>query len=150
MKNRKINVWVFFAAVYGVSALLFAPIILSGKGMASPLNSVLMALVTFVPSSLGILFVYLTRNREQRRDFWRRVFRWPRGHTKVAVLGMLILPLDVFLAFGLSSWLNGQPWNLSYALRVLTDWKTLLLLLFVELTFGAITEEEKEQGFPIG
>ena len=147
--SSKANVWLFFAVIYGVSALLLAPILLSGKGMYSAVNKALLAVVALVPSAVGILFVHLTRGRLERRDFWRRVFRWPSGKTTVALAGMLILPVNVFISFGLASYLHGEPVNLSYATRILTDWRTLLVFLFVELTFGAISEELGWRGYAL-
>lgn len=143
------NVRSFFVSVYGVSALLFLPIILSGEGMASPLNRVLFMLITFVPSAMGVLFVYRTRNPPEWHDFWRRVFRWPRNKTKFALAGMLILPLMVFASFGLTSLLIGERGDFAYAFRVLTDWRTLLVFLFVELTFGAFSEELGWRGYAL-
>jgi|PlaIllAssembly_1097288.scaffolds.fasta_scaffold144441_2 membrane protease YdiL (CAAX protease family) len=147
--SPKANVWLFFASVYGVSALLFAPILLSGEGMSSPVNTALMAMVTFVPSGMGVLFVRLTRSPLERRDFWRRVFHWPRSKTKAAIAGILILPVNVFVSFWIASNLSGEPVSLSYAARVLTDWKTLLTFLFVELTFGAVSEELGWRGYAL-
>lgn len=147
--SPKMNVWLFFAAVYGVSALIFAPILLSGQGMDSPVNTALMAMVTLVPSGMGILFVRLTRTPQARGDFWRRVFRWPHGKTKAALAGILILPANVIAAFGLATYLSGETVSLSYAARVLTDWKTLLVFLFVEITFGALSEELGWRGYAL-
>ena len=85
-KSRSRDVWLFFASVYLVSFLLYVPILVSGQGISTPLNKVLMAAVTFVPSVMGVLFVHLTKSPEEVRDFWRRAFRWPRGRTKMAIL----------------------------------------------------------------
>jgi membrane protease YdiL (CAAX protease family) len=98
---------------------------------------------------MGVLFVRLTRGPEERRDFWRRVFRWPRAKTKAALAGMLLLPLNVIVSFGLASFLSEEPATFSYAARVLTDWKTLLTFLFVELTFGAFSEELGWRGYAL-
>lgn len=145
----KSNISLFFMAVYGITALLYTPILLSGDGMASPINTALMVLVTFVPSGMGVLFVYKTRSKDDRRDFWRRVFRWPRRHAKPALAGLLILPFSVFVSYAVSSFVSDGTFNFGYGMRVLTDWKTLIVFLFVELTFGAISEELGWRGYAL-
>ena len=148
-KTRFVDVWLFFASVYLVSAVLYAPILISGKGISTPLNKALMMLVTFVPSVMGILFIYLTKGSEERRDFWRRAFRWPRSRTKMAIMGILILPCISITALLISSYLGGTDISLSYAAKVFTDWKALLVYLFVELNFGALSEELGWRGYAL-
>ena len=148
-KPRSLYVWLFFASVYLVSFLLYVPILVSGQGLSTPLNKVLMAMVTFAPSVLGVLFVYLTKGPEERRDFWRRAYRWPRGRTKMALLGILILPFITITSFLITSSTDGRGLSLTYATRLFTDWKALLVYLFVELTFGALSEELGWRGYAL-
>jgi membrane protease YdiL (CAAX protease family) len=148
-KQAKLNVWWFFAAVYALAAILYLPILLSGKGTSTLPNQVLMVMITFLPSSLGILFIALTRGTEARRDFWRRVVRWPRAHTGIAILGIFLLPFNVFITFLLAAWSGNHPIDLTYAATLFTDWKALLGFLFVELTFGALSEELGWRGYAL-
>lgn len=148
-KSRFLNVWLFFASVYLVSFLLYVPILISGQGISTPLNKILMAAVTFIPSIMGVLFVHLTKSPEEIRDFWRRAFRWPHGRTKMAILGILILPFITITSFLISSSVEGTGFSLTYATRLLMDWKALLVYLFVELTFGALSEELGWRGYAL-
>jgi uncharacterized protein len=148
-KSHFMNVWLFFASVYLVSAVLLMPIILSGQGLSTPRNKALVILFTFVPSVMGILFTYLTKGSEERRDFWRRAYRWPRGRKKMALIGILLTPFITITSFLLSSYLGGTGYSLAYAARVFSDWKALLVYLFVELTFGALSEELGWRGYAL-
>jgi uncharacterized protein len=148
-KTRFLNVWLFFASVYLVSAVLVVPVLISGEGMSTPRNKALVIFFTFVPSVLGVLFTYLTKGPEERRDFWRRAYRWPRGRTKMAITGILLTPFITFTSFMLASYLAGTGYSLAYAARVFTDWKALLVYLFVELTFGALSEELGWRGYAL-
>ncbi len=143
------NVWLFFAAVYAASAVLFLPVLLSGRGMAVPANSVLVALVTFVPSVMGVVFTYRTKGPHERPDFWRRTLRWPRGRTKAALAGLVLLPSMVVTSFAVVALISGAPTSLAYAAELLTDGKTLLVFLFVEFTFGALSEELGWRGYAL-
>ena len=148
-KSRFLNVWLFFVFVYLLSALLCVPVLLSGSGLTTPINKVLTVLFTFVPSVLGVVFTYMSKGPEERRDFWRRAFCWPRGQTKIALAGLLILPFIAITSFLVSSFISGSPVSLGYAVEVLTNWKTLLVFLFVELTFGVFSEELGWRGYAL-
>ena len=129
---------------------LAIPIIISGKGMASLLNPVLMALITFVPSSMGILFTYLVKTPEERHDFWKRAFRWPK--TKLSYLlgarGLLIFPVLNITSYILSSFVvSGQPVIFDNACQVFSSLPLFLQFLFVEITFGALSEELGWRGY---
>ena len=88
MKHKSsYRIWFFILAVYLFSAILWIPIVISGKGMASQLNTVLMALITFVPSIMGILFTYLVKKPVERSDFWRRASRWPKSKLSYVLAG---------------------------------------------------------------
>lgn len=148
-KSRFRDVWLFFTLVYLVSFLLYVPILVSGQGISTPLNKILMAAVTFVPSVMGVLFIHLTKTPEEVRDFWRRAFRWPRSRSKMAILGILILPFITITAYRISSSAEGTGVSLTYAAHLFTDWKALLVYLIVELTFGALSEELGWRGYAL-
>jgi membrane protease YdiL (CAAX protease family) len=67
----------------------------------------------------------------------------------MALAGLLILPFIVIISFLVSSFINGAQISLGYAVEVLTNWKTLITFLFVELTFGALSEELGWRGYAL-
>ena len=143
------QVGAFFAAVYLISGLLWTPVLLSGQGMSTTANKLTVALITFVPSLLGILFVYLTRDREGRQDFWRRVLRWPRGRTRYAVAAMCLPAVLAFGAYFLAAAADGRSIQLAYASEMLRTPGMLFQFLAVELLFGAVSEELGWRGFAL-
>lgn len=141
------RVWGFFAAVFLLSAVLWLPILASGAGMSAPVNVALMGLITFVPSATGILFTYWVKDKEGRRDFWRRAFRWPKAPAGVLAAALLILPAVNLISYSLSCWLAGRQVTLEYASQLFSSFPLLLQYLFVEITFGALSEELGWRGY---
>jgi membrane protease YdiL (CAAX protease family) len=148
MKHKpSFRIWFFILAVYLLSAILWIPIIISGKGMASPLNTVLMALITFVPSSMGILFTYLVKTPEERHDFLKRAFRWPKTKLSYIMAGLLIFPVLNITSYILSFVLSGQVVKFDNVIQVFSSLPLFLQFLFVEITFGALSEELGWRGY---
>jgi membrane protease YdiL (CAAX protease family) len=146
-ENTKSHIWSFFGAVYAVTALLYAPILISGHGMATLVNKLLMVAVTFVPSLLGILFVHLTYDPAQRREFWKRVFRWPSVSPGVAIMTLCGFPALTVVAFVVTSYIASIQVNLSYLKTILTQIPLLVQFLLVEFFLGAVSEELGWRGY---
>ncbi len=144
------KIWGFIAAIYLVSGILWIPILLSREGMDSELNMLLIAMITFVPSTMGIFFTYLVKDPDQRRDFWKRTYRWPDAKPPIIIGGLLILPALNISAYILSCALSGQPISMEYARQLVTNIPVLLQFLVVEITFGAISEELGWRGYLLG
>jgi hypothetical protein len=109
------KVGIFFLAVYLLSGILWVPVLLSGEGLTTIRNKLIVGLITFTPSLLGILFVYITKDRAGRKDFWRRTLRWPRGYGKYVAAALSLPPVLALSTYLLSSWLNGMPIRFEYA-----------------------------------
>lgn len=146
-KNWKVRVCGFFGLVYLVSGLLWLPVILSGQGMSNPVIMGLMALITFIPSVIGIAFTYLVEKPAVRADFWRRFFHWPRVSHLTLFFAVLIFPVMNISAYLISAWLAGQAVQLTYASVLITNPLLLAQFLFVEITFGALSEELGWRGY---
>lgn len=149
-KHWAFRVWGFIAAIYFVSGILWVPILLSGEGTDSAINMILMALIAFVPSMMGILFTYLVKESQERRDFWRRNYHWPDAKPPLIIAGLLILPALNISAYILSCTFSGQPISMEYARQLVTSIPILLQFLVVEITFGAISEELGWRGYLLG
>ena len=145
--NRVFRIWGFFSAVYLVSALLWMPVVLSGKGMSTLLNTLLIGLITFVPSVTGILFTYLVKDREGRRDFWRRALRWPSMSKKLTLGALLIFPVLNIGTYVLALLLAGRAVTFPAAAQLFTSLPLLVQFLVVEITFGALSEELGWRGY---
>lgn len=141
------RVGAFFVAVYGVCGVLWLPVLLSGAGLSTSVNQALVAGSTCVPSVLGVLFTYLTKDPAGRRDFWRRLLRWPRGRARMVTAALLITPVLNLLAYFLPALISGQEISLAYATEMLSSGPLLIQFLGVEFVFGALSEELGWRGY---
>ena len=148
-KHKDNQLWMFFGLVYVISLLLYAPILLSGRGIETLRNTLLMAGVAFAPSVAGICFIHLTKNKATRRDFWKRVFRLPKAPIGVYITILFGFPTLFVISFFTASAISGEPISLVYLGNLLTKTPVLVQFLFVELIFGAVSEELGWRGYAL-
>jgi len=102
----------YFIVALGWSWLCWLPAILLGKPMSSPAGLLLAMLGLLGPGISGITFTYLTRDREGRRDYWRRVVDLRRipatGYLAILlvppIISALAVVIDLLLGGGGSGW----------------------------------------------
>ena len=149
VKGHGRSVWWFFSVVYLLTAVLFVPIIRSGKGISTSTNVLIMAAITWLPSLTGILFIYLTRDRSGRQDFWKRTLHWPRRCWGAVSASLAVLPVLVFISYALACALDGASMTFSYWHELTHNRGLFLQFLFVEFIFGAVSEELGWRGFAL-
>jgi membrane protease YdiL (CAAX protease family) len=143
---RWANVWGFFAATYAVSWLLWLPAIVA---QAEQPNLVLIALGAFAPSTMGIVFTYLTQDRQGRRDFWRRVIDVRRIGWRWGAVIVLIFPL-VYTVSGLAfALLGGYLPPLKEILKQLANPLLVAELVVANLILSGFSEELGWRGFAL-
>jgi uncharacterized protein len=143
------SVWGFFSVVYLLTAVLFVPIIRSGEGISTPVNVLLMAAIAWLPSLAGVVFIYLTRGQSGRRDFWQRTLHWPRRRRGAVIGSLAIFPALVFISYALACFIDGTSITFAYAQELVHNGRLLLQFLFVELIFGAVSEELGWRGYAL-
>jgi membrane protease YdiL (CAAX protease family) len=140
------NVWGFFAAVYAISWLIWLPAILwRGEGP----NLLLVVLGAFVPSTMGIVFTYLTQGREGRRDFWRRVVDVRRIGWRWLLVIALVFPVMHGIARLAYALLGGTPPSLAGAARTLVNPALILQLILANLIVSGFSEELGWRGYAL-
>jgi membrane protease YdiL (CAAX protease family) len=140
------NVWGFFAATYGLSWLIWLPAIL-WAGDEPPL--LLVVLGAFVPSTTGILFTYLTRDRDGRRDFWRRVVDVRRIGWRWGLVILLVFPVAHGIAMVTYSLMGGTPPSLAGALQTLATPGLMLQIIVANLVISGFSEELGWRGYAL-
>ncbi len=140
------NVWGFFAATYAVSWLIWLPAIVAQSEQP---NLGLIILGAFVPSAMGIAFIYLTRDRAGRQDFWRRVIDVRRIGWRWGAVIVCIFPLAYTISgFGFTL-LGGDLPPLKEILAQLANPGLVIELVVANLVISGFSEELGWRGFAL-
>jgi uncharacterized protein len=143
---RWANVWGFFVATYVVSWLFWLPSVVS---RADEPNLPLIALGAFVPSAMGIVFTCLTKDRNGRRDFWRRVVDVRRIGWRWWAVIVGIFPLAYTVSGVTFSLLGGDLPSLVDILAQLTHPALVAQLVVANLIISGFSEELGWRGFAL-
>lgn len=138
--------WGFFAATYAVAWLVWLPSIVWRSEQP---NLPLIALGAFVPSTMGIVFTYLAKDRSGRRDFWRRVvdvrrIGWPWWAVIAGIFPLLYMVSG--LAFSL---LGGDLPAFKDILGQLANPVLVAELVVANLVISGFSEELGWRGFAL-
>jgi membrane protease YdiL (CAAX protease family) len=146
-KRKGVHIWLFFTVLYLLSGIFYVPILISGKGMYTVVNKILMVCITFLPSILGVIFVGTTWEKPARRDFWRRVYTLPRNSAVSIAISLGLPPVVNVTAYTIANLIMGEPFSLNYGASLFTQIPLLIQFLVVEFFLGAVSEELGWRGY---
>jgi uncharacterized protein len=120
--------WIYFAATFIWTWSLWGLAILTGSSMETGQGAALLLLGVTGPMVVGIALVYLTRDKEGRRDYWNRITNFKRIAGKwylviflfVPVLHLLSALLDCVLGGGGTTWGEAALGMVSNPLSLIT------------------------------
>ena len=90
--------WIYFAATFALTWLFWGLAIVTGSSMETPQGGMLMLLGVSGPTIIGITFMSLTRDKQGRRDYWKRVRDFRRIPLKWYLVIFLFVPMLSILA----------------------------------------------------
>lgn len=73
---KLINPWLFFPLTFFLTWIFWIPLALSGQAVMRGWLIIPLLAGSFGPSIVGIIMVHRTKDRQGRRDFWRRSIRF--------------------------------------------------------------------------
>jgi membrane protease YdiL (CAAX protease family) len=101
------------------------------------------------PSIAGIILVWLTYDRAERRDFWRRVIDVKRISAGWYALIILIFPALMVASILLDVLLGGSLPGMDQLKQIASEPLQLLLIAFTTLVIGALSEELGWRGYAL-
>ena len=133
--------WIYFLATYIWSGIFGGLAILMGLSMETAAGLVLVLLAALGPMVTGIAFTYLTRDKEGRQDYWKRIIDFKR----IPARWYLVILLFVPILNGLAALLDvltggtGAAWG-EAALNVFTNPSSIILSILFASLFPFIEE----------
>jgi membrane protease YdiL (CAAX protease family) len=111
--SRLASPWFYFALAFGWSWFFWILAVVLGMSVTTPLGLVLGLLGLLGPMFGGITSTYLTRDKEGRRDYWRRFVDVKRIGGVWWLVILLLVPILFVLAIGLDllSGGSGATWE---------------------------------------
>lgn len=146
---RSSRPWLFFAVTLGWSWLFWIPAAFSGRGLDSPVITVMFILGGLGPPLAGVGLTYLTKDREGRRDYWRRVVDFRRIRVRWYAVILLTFPLLMVLAAALDALLGGEAIRLEAAALLFGQPLSFLAFTVFILLFGPLPEELGWRGYAL-
>ena len=133
--------WIYFLATYVWSGVFGGLAILMDLSMETAAGLVLVLLAALGPMVNGIAFTYLTRDKEGRRNYWKRIIDFKR----IPARWYLVIFLFVPILNGLAALLDvltggtGATWG-ETALNFLTNPSSIILSILFASLFPFIEE----------
>lgn len=146
---RRINPWLFFPLTFFLTWIFWIPLAISEQPVNRSWLIFLLWLGSFGPSIAGIIMVYRTRDREGRRDFWRRSIRFRQiGAVWYAAI-LVIFPLAFGLGILLDVLLGGSPPGAAGLVQAAAQPTFLLVTVIMSLVIGPLAMEFGWRGFAL-
>lgn len=139
-KSTLATPWIFFVATFAWTWLFWGVAILLGANMETAMGLVLLLLGVMGPMVTGIGFTYLTRDKEGRRDYWKRIISFKRIPARwylviflfVPVLNILAVLLDVLTGGSGATWGEAALNLVSNPLSIIPSILFASLIPFIE------------------
>lgn len=134
------NPWIYFVATFVWTWSFWGLAILTGASMESGQGVALLLLGVTGPMVTGITFVYLTRDKEGRRDYWNRIINFKSISSKWYLVIFLFVPalhllsalLDVLFGGGGTTWGEAALGMVSNPLSLIASILFASLIPFIE------------------
>jgi len=136
--------WIFFVAAFAWTWLFWGIGILTDANLETGEGFIYMPLGVIGPAVAGVVFVYLTRDRDGRRDYWKRIVDFRRIPGRWYLVIFLFVPALNLLAASIDFLAGGDGPALGETVRnALTDPGALLM----SILFASVIPFFEEMGW---
>ncbi|GAB4393653.1 MAG: type II CAAX endopeptidase family protein [Gammaproteobacteria bacterium] len=134
-KTRLAKPWIYFLATYAWTWSFFGVAYLKGMSAESGqvLGVILVLLAVSGPAVMGIIFTYLSLNREGQKDYWKRIIDFKRISFKWYLVIFFLIPVVTIIAAILSGYWEMYSFSHKLPSLYLTILSVPLVPIFEEL-----------------
>jgi uncharacterized protein len=149
MVKQTKNLIIFFAATFIWTYAFYLPIAVGHHSTAEMPYTILLIFGGMGPSLVGVAMVLLNRDKEQRRDYFRRCFSFKNiGPVWWAVI-FLLFPLMTVLAIALNLGFGGSLPGFTMLKSLIANPVTLPFTAFISFMSGPWSEEFGWRGYAL-
>ena len=141
--------WSFFVLTFALSWVFWVPAALFGRDFTSTAWGIPYILGGFGPSAAGIIMVYHTRDKEGRRDFWRRVIDFRRISVGWYLFIVFIFPILFGASVALGSLLGAPAPGFEALTQIAANPLALVPMVIIGIFGGPLSEELGWRGFAL-
>lgn len=140
-KSNSYRPFAFFLLVIAFTWIPWLSAVLIGKGVASPLVKVLIAIGGLGPTVSASILLYASKNQALIQDYWHRLFNYQLITTNGYLQVALIFPVVAMVAIGISTLFDQSLAQFQIVPQVRNNW--LMIFPFIVFTFllGPLPEE---------
>ncbi len=149
MRKETRNLLIFFVATFLWTWAFYIPIVVSGNSQLQMPWMVLLICGGMGPSLVGIVMVFLTYDKEQRRDYWRRCFSFKRIGLSWWIVILLIFPAIFAVSIALDKALGGSMPGMDQLKSLMANPIMWPLAVFISFMSGPWSEEFGWRGYAL-
>ena len=148
-KPKLPSAWRFFLLNFAWTWLFWIPAAFLSRNGSTPLITALHFIGGLGPMLAALVLVYSARDKQVRRDFWRRLFDIKRIKLRWFLVIFLTYPLLTLLPAAIDVWMNGQGIRPELASQFAQQPLMILPVTIFFLFFGPIPEELGWRGYAL-
>jgi membrane protease YdiL (CAAX protease family) len=149
MHKETRNLLIFFAATFLWTWAFYAPIAVGGHNPYEMPWTILLIFGGMGPSVVGVLMVLFMKDKEARRDYWRRCFSFRRIGLKWWLVIFLTFPLIYGLSLLLSATQGGSLPGMTLLKDLIAHPAVIPLAVFIRFMSGPWSEEFGWRGYAL-
>jgi membrane protease YdiL (CAAX protease family) len=149
MKKETRNLIIFLVATFIWTWTCYTPIAVSGNSPYSMPWMILLILGGMGPSSVGVLMVLFSKDKEYRRDYWRRCFSFKQISWVWWLVIFLMFPILYGLNVAIDMALGGSLPAMEQLRNLIANPAAIPLTAFISFLSGPWAEEFGWRGYAL-
>jgi membrane protease YdiL (CAAX protease family) len=149
INRKKSGPWLYFLITFSWSWIFWISSAASGFDATSLPGNLLLGLGGLGPAISAIFLIAVTKNRNERRDYWQRVIDFKRIGADWYLRLFLLIPICTLFTVGTSFYYSGNLESITRALGEMPKLGAILPFLIFMLFFGPVPEELGWRGYAL-